>query len=132
MTDVDAGWDAGELDGSTMMNRLAEVIDAYAWDEQSDLLHEDFVCSCVHTGERFDRGTWVRLNADYPGFDSFALQDCIGKTPPVPRDGHTSPVTEGVSPTDRRGQQGLLTHVAYCGAHRCPAPQAARALEQIA
>ena len=30
-----------------MMNRLAEVIDAHAWDELPDLLHEDFVCSYV-------------------------------------------------------------------------------------
>ncbi len=61
-----------------MMNRLAEVIDAHAWDELPDLLHEDFVCSYVHTEERFNRGMWVRLNADYPGFERFVLQDCIG------------------------------------------------------
>lgn len=61
-----------------MMNRLAKVIDAHAWDELPELLHDDFACRYVHTGEVFDRASWVRLNADYPGFDRFVLEDCIG------------------------------------------------------
>lgn len=38
-----------------MMNRLAEVIDAHAWDEPADLLHVDSVCDYLHTGERCGR-----------------------------------------------------------------------------
>lgn len=66
------------MDASMMMNRLAEVIDARAWDALPELLHDDFVCHYVHTGEVFDRASWVRLNAEYPGFDHLVLQDCIG------------------------------------------------------
>lgn len=61
-----------------MMGRLAEVIDAHDWAELPLVLHQDFVCRYVHTGETFDRSSWVRLNAEYPGFDHFVLQDCVG------------------------------------------------------
>ncbi len=60
-----------------MMTRLAEVIDAHAWDALPALLHEDLVCRLVHTGEVLDREAWVRLNAEYPGFERLVLQDCI-------------------------------------------------------
>jgi hypothetical protein len=66
------------MDASAMMSRLAEVIDAHRWDELPGLLHDDFTCRYVHTGETFDRASWVRLNADYPGFDHLVLEDCIG------------------------------------------------------
>ena len=61
-----------------MMSRLADVIDAHSWDELPGLLHDDFTCRYVHTGETFDRASWVRLNAEYPGFDHLVLEDCIG------------------------------------------------------
>ena len=61
-----------------MMSRLAEVIDSHRWDDLPGLLHDDFTCRYVHTGETFDRASWVRLNADYPGFDHLVLEDCIG------------------------------------------------------
>ena len=61
-----------------MMSRLAKVIDAHSWDELPGLLHDDFVCRYVHTGETFDRASWVRLNAEYPGFDRLILEDCVG------------------------------------------------------
>ena len=60
-----------------MMTQLAEVIDAHHWHDLAELLHNDFVCRYVHTGEVFDRAAWVRLNAEYPGFDHLVLQDCI-------------------------------------------------------
>jgi hypothetical protein len=59
------------------MRQLAEVIDAHSWDELPGLLHADFVCRYVHTGEVFDRASWVRLNAEYPGFDHLVLEDCV-------------------------------------------------------
>lgn len=61
-----------------MMTRLAELLDARGWDELPGLLHDDFVCRYVHTGEVFDRDAWVRLNAEYPGFDHLVLKDCVG------------------------------------------------------
>ncbi len=61
-----------------MMRRLVETIDAQDWAGLPALLHEDFVCRFVHTGETFDRASWVRLNAEYPGFDHLVLQDCVG------------------------------------------------------
>lgn len=31
----------------------------------------------MHTGEGFDRDQWVRLNADYPGFQHMRLEDLV-------------------------------------------------------
>ncbi len=61
------------------MNRLAATIDGHRWDDLPALLHRDFCCRYVHTGETFDRDTWVRLNAEYPGFQHFVLEDCLGE-----------------------------------------------------
>ena len=66
------------MDASTMMSRLATAIDTRSWDELPGLLHDDFVCRYVHTGETFDGASWVRLNAEYPGFDRLVLEDCVG------------------------------------------------------
>jgi hypothetical protein len=41
------------------------------------LLAPDFSCRYDHTGEEFDRDSWVRLNADYPGFQDFVLEECV-------------------------------------------------------
>ena len=65
------------MDAATMMNRLASVIDAHERDALTGLSHENFVCRLVHTGEVFDRASWVRLNAEYPGFERLVLQDCV-------------------------------------------------------
>jgi hypothetical protein len=65
------------MDASTLMTRLAEVIDAHDWAALPELLHIDFRCRYVHTGELFDRDSWVRLNAEYPGFDHLLLEDCV-------------------------------------------------------
>lgn len=59
------------------MNQLADLIEGRRWDDLPALLHRDFCCRYVHTGETFDRDTWVRLNAEYPGFQHFVLEDCV-------------------------------------------------------
>ena len=59
------------------MTRLAEVIDAHDWDTLPSLLHPEFRCRYVHTGEVLDAEGWVRLNADYPGFQRFLLEDVV-------------------------------------------------------
>lgn len=66
------------MDAPTLLTRLAEVIDARQWDNIPPLLHPDFTCHYVHTGETFDRHGWVRLNAEYPDFDRFVLADRVG------------------------------------------------------
>ncbi|MGO4595807.1 nuclear transport factor 2 family protein [Leifsonia sp. 2TAF2] len=67
------------VDDSRMLKRLAKVIDEHRWNDLPALLHQDFSCRYVHTGERFDRDAWVRLNAEYPGFQRFVLEDSVGR-----------------------------------------------------
>ena len=76
---VDAVDAADAADAPAMMRHLAAVIDARRWGELPALLHRDFTCYYVHTGESFDGGSWVRLNAEYPGFDHLRLEDCAGE-----------------------------------------------------
>ena len=56
---------------------VAESIDERRWSDLAELLHPEFVCRYVHTGETFDRDTWVRLNAEYPGFDRLVLREWV-------------------------------------------------------
>ena len=65
------------MDAADVMTRLAEVLDAHDWDALPGLLHAEFTCRLVHTGETFDAPAWVRLNADYPGFQRFVLEDLV-------------------------------------------------------
>ncbi len=65
------------MDAAALLARLAEVIDAHDWDRLPALLHPDFTCRLVHTGEVFDRDQWVRLNADYPGFQRMHREDLV-------------------------------------------------------
>lgn len=65
------------MDAAAALARVAVTIDAHDWAALPALLHEDFVCHLVHTGETFDRDEWVRFNADYPGFDRMVLQDAV-------------------------------------------------------
>ena len=83
------------MDASTMMSRLAEVIDGRRWDELPGLLHPSFVCHYVHTDETFDRDSWVRLNAEYPGFDHLQLQDCVAEGDRAAARSHVTGYTEG-------------------------------------
>ena len=66
------------MDAPTLLTRLCHTIDEHKWADLTPLLHDDFVCHYVHTGESFDREAWVRVNADYPGFDRMHLRDLVG------------------------------------------------------
>lgn len=66
-----------DMDTAALLTRLAEVIDAHDWAGLPNLLHADFTCKLVHTGEVFDRDGWVRLNADYPGFQRMHVEDLV-------------------------------------------------------
>lgn len=83
------------MEATTMMRRLAGVIDAHSWDELLGLLHEDFVCRYLHTGEVFDRTSWVLLNSRYPGFDHLSLRDCIGHEDRAAGRSHVTGYSEG-------------------------------------
>lgn len=65
------------MDAATLLTRLAEVIDTHDWAGLPALLHPDFTCRLVHTGEVLDRDQWVRLNADYPGFQRMIAEDLV-------------------------------------------------------
>lgn len=67
------------MDATTLLTRLVSVLDAKDWDALPDLLHPDFTCRLVHTGEVVDRDAWVRLNADYPGFVGMRLDEVVGE-----------------------------------------------------
>ena len=41
------------MDARALITRLAEVIDAHDWEALPGLLHPDFTCRLVHTGEAF-------------------------------------------------------------------------------
>ena len=83
------------MSGATVIQHVAEVIDTHRWDELPALLHPDFSCRCVHTGEEFDRDAWVRLNVDYPGFDRFVLEDCVGDGDRAASRAHVTVVSGG-------------------------------------
>jgi ketosteroid isomerase-like protein len=68
---------AGRMDAAAVLTRLAEVIDAHDWDELPALLHGEFTCRLVHTGEVFGREQWVWFNADYPGFERMHVEDLV-------------------------------------------------------
>ncbi len=65
------------MDAAALLTRLAAVIDAHDWDALPDLLHPDFACRLVHTGEVFEKDQWVRFNADYPGFERMHVEDLV-------------------------------------------------------
>ncbi len=65
------------MDARTLLTRLAETLDAHDWDGLPGLLHPDFSCRLVHTGEVFDRDGWVQFNAEYPGFQRLIAEDLV-------------------------------------------------------
>ena len=60
-----------------LLTQLCRVIDAHDWAGIAPLLHDDFTCHYVHTGESFDKDGWIRVNAEYPGFDRMVLEDLV-------------------------------------------------------
>lgn len=65
------------MDAETALARFAATIDAHDWEGLRALLHPDFVCRLVHTGEEFARDAWVDFNAEYPGFERLHLDDAV-------------------------------------------------------
>jgi SnoaL-like domain len=65
------------MDAGDLLRRLCDAIDAHHWDELPALLDDEFECRYVHTGESFDKDAWVRLNAEYPGFERLIVEDFV-------------------------------------------------------
>ncbi|MEV0949699.1 nuclear transport factor 2 family protein [Promicromonospora sp. NPDC050249] len=78
-----------------VMERLADVIDGHRWEELPTLLDPAFTCRYVHTGETFDADSWVRLNADYPGFQNFRLEDCVADQERAAGRAHVTGMADG-------------------------------------
>ncbi|UUT36086.1 nuclear transport factor 2 family protein [Microbacterium elymi] len=66
------------MDAADILSTLMQAIDERRWDALGEYLHPDFVCRYVHTGENLDRDSWVRLNAEYPGFDRLRVEELVG------------------------------------------------------
>lgn len=65
------------MDAAALASALVTSIDAHDWTALAGLLHEDFRCELVHTGEVFEKDHWVALNRDYPGFERMILRDLV-------------------------------------------------------
>lgn len=61
----------------------------------TDLLAPEFWFSYVHTGEHFDRDSWVRLNVEYPGFQNLVLEDCVGSGDRAAGRAHVTGLSDG-------------------------------------
>ncbi len=66
------------MDPAHLLTDLMHAIDERRWSDLAGYLHPEFTCRYVHTGESFDRDQWVRLNAEYPGFDHLRVQELVG------------------------------------------------------
>lgn len=60
------------------------AIDDRRWSDLGEYLHDDFSCRYVHTGESFNREAWIRLNAEYPGFEHLLVEEIVGDSEPLP------------------------------------------------
>ncbi|MEJ1088222.1 nuclear transport factor 2 family protein [Microbacterium sp. Mu-80] len=67
------------MTAAELLHGLMSAIDERRWGDLERYLHEGFSCRYVHTGESFDRATWIRLNAEYPGFDRLIVEEIVGE-----------------------------------------------------
>lgn len=61
-----------------LLGGLMSAIDGRRWGDLAAFLHDDFSCRYVHTDETFDRESWIRLNAEYPGFEHLRVEEIVG------------------------------------------------------
>lgn len=65
------------MTAAQLLDRRGDVIDGHRWDDLAPLLHPDLVVRYVHTGEVLDRDAFVRVNAEYPGFERFGWEEIV-------------------------------------------------------
>lgn len=95
MADGPVRCQSASVSAADVIQQLAAVIKGHRWDELPTLLHQEFACRYSHTGESFGRDAWVRINADYPGFESFLLEDCVGDGDRAAGRAHVTGVRQG-------------------------------------
>lgn len=66
------------MNAVALLTGLMTAIDEHRWADLERYLHPDFSCRYVHTGEHFDRASWIRLNAEYPGFEHLRVEEIVG------------------------------------------------------
>lgn len=66
------------MEAESALRALMIAIDERRWGDLGQYLHPDFTCRYVHTGETFGRDAWIRLNAEYPGFDRLRVEELVG------------------------------------------------------
>ena len=60
-----------------LLQRFADAIDTRDWEGLTALLDPALTVRLVHTGETYDRESWVAFNADYPGQWRFHADDVV-------------------------------------------------------
>ncbi|ROR93311.1 SnoaL-like protein [Salana multivorans] len=60
------------------LSGLMTAIDERRWADMAAYLHPEFRCRYSHTGEVFTAEEWIRLNAEYPGFDHLTVRQLVG------------------------------------------------------
>ncbi|WP_010147190.1 nuclear transport factor 2 family protein [Serinicoccus profundi] len=83
------------MDTVALVRTLIETIDDRRWGDLPSLLAPDVRIRLVHTGETFDRESWVRFNADYPGFGRMWLEDVVGVGERAAARVHTTGTVDG-------------------------------------
>lgn len=107
------------MDATQPVQTLCRTIDERRRGDLPALLHPDFVCRYVHTGETLDGTAWVRTSAEYPGFDRMVVEEVVGTGGHAVARCHVTctvdgePVAFGVASfvTEREGLIGELTEV---------------------
>jgi hypothetical protein len=72
-----AGDGAGATGAGQILRALWSRIDLQDWAGLGDLLSPGAKVRYLHTGEVFDRATYVRLNAEYPGRWHVEVSDLV-------------------------------------------------------
>lgn len=62
-----------------LLCKMWSRMDTQDWDGVAATLHPEFRAEYVHTGERFDADTFVRLNRDYPGSWRTTVDEVVGE-----------------------------------------------------
>lgn len=90
-------WHAVPVSAADVLHRLSFLIDEHRWSDLAPLLHPDFCGRLVHTGETFDRESWIRFNAEYPGFQRFELLDVVAEPDRAAGRAHVTGLADGAT-----------------------------------
>lgn len=66
------------MNATIVLRDLMRAIDEQRGTGLAEFLHGDFRRDYAHTGEAFDARAWIRLNAEYPGFQGLVVEEIVG------------------------------------------------------